>query len=327
MLHDYSAHPEYNRGTLNANHQDLLKLANELTADVIERVEGAHGLGGKHKDDFRERTFTSKVGISGTPDFVRYYDSSVGLVIDLKFGYNVVERADLNLQLRVYAVLANARFVSIVQPRAAIDERITIAEYTPQDLIDSAAQIQSILEASAKPDAPLRASEEACRYCKAKLICPEFQSKMLVPAIITPDKALSVAAREAYLVQRLGELKDDQLEKVVAAVKLSEMIKDSAWDEVRRRGGTEHLEVGKESEVREIANVRRAMALLSLAGLDKAQTFDCVSKMALKKIEEVVRKKNPTWTWKQSNEWIDKKLNSVIELQTRKGKITSKGSL
>jgi hypothetical protein len=267
----------------------------------------------------------SAFGISGTPDLVYYYDD-FRLVIDRKFGYNVVERADLNLQLRVYAVITAGEgdcYVAIVQPRAQPDERITIAKYTPEDIGDSRKQIQAILEASEKPDAPLVAGEEQCRYCKAKIICPEFKSKMIV-SVAAPDRALSKAAREAYLEQRLSEISDEQLEKVIEAERLAEMIHDPLYEEARKRiksGKLAAFKLTKQTQVRTVANVRRALALLNLSGLAKDQVFDCITGLSLGKLGDTLRKLNPAWDWKTTNEWVNQKLKTVIEIEVRKERV------
>lgn len=332
LLHDYSAHPEYDRILLSPNDRDLLTLADELTKKVIERVESENNLAGKLFSDFIEKSYGG-TQISGTPDFVRCYAGSTNvLVVDRKFGYNVVERAELNLQLRTYAVLTalhltQASFVAIIQPRAAYDERITIAKYTADDLMASEAQILAILEASDKEDALLVPGEEQCRYCKAKLICPAFAEKMQVPAVITPDKALSKSDREAYLEQKLSECSDDQLEKVLEAVRLGKMVNDSANDEARKRikdGKLTNWKLTKETEVRSVSDVRRALALLNLAGLPKDQVFDTVTGMSLTKLGEILRRLHPEWDWKQAKDWISKKLSTVIEVEKRKERVIRK---
>jgi hypothetical protein len=46
-----------------------------------------------------------------------------------------------------------------------------------------------------------------------------------------------------------------------------------------------------------------------------------VSEFAIGKLAEKLRGIHPTWTWKEANEWIDKKLASVIEHETRQGRL------
>src|SRR6266851_8455600 len=56
LLHNYAAHPEYDRAMLKPNQRDLLELADSLTKTVIDRVEITAGLAGKRFRDFVEMT-------------------------------------------------------------------------------------------------------------------------------------------------------------------------------------------------------------------------------------------------------------------------------
>jgi hypothetical protein len=338
LLHDYSAHPEYDRRMLKPNQKDLVDLADTLSAIVIDQVERDAGLGAEVKYvDYIEKQLPWNGIDFGRPDFTRFYPDTA-IVIDRKFGYNVVDRADLNLQLRVYAVLAyrfaqaanhllSKVYVAIVQPRAPFDERLTMALYLPDDIDQSETEIDSILKDANRLKAKLVAGDAQCQYCKAKLICPAFREAMMVPAVITPDKALSKTAREAFLEQRIAELNDEQLEKVILSCRLAKMAHDPAHDEARKRiaaGTFTNYTVAKDSEVRDIANVRKAMALLSLSGLDRSDIYECVGELHVTKLAEILRKRHANWTWIQANDWINKKLKSVIETTTRKGRLLNK---
>src|SRR5438552_1095838 len=52
LLHEYSAHPEYDRRMLKPAQRDLLELADTLTKTVIDTVESGNGLDGKMKQDY-----------------------------------------------------------------------------------------------------------------------------------------------------------------------------------------------------------------------------------------------------------------------------------
>lgn len=337
LLHDYSAHPEYERKVLKPAQRDLLDLNDTLLNEALAQVKlacseekGSISIGRRVVEQTLENDL-----ISGTPDVIVFHDEIKNAwVNDSKFGFNIVERAELNLQLRAYAVLVadnakgtNRVFVSITQPRVSFNERITLAEYTQDDIAKSKSQISLILMRSNGPDAPLVAGEEQCRYCKAKLVCPAFRESMQVPAVITPDTALSKTARELFLAQRLAQISDDQLEKVMLACKLADFAHDPVMDEARERiaaGGMTNYELAKESQVRGVTDVRKALSLLSLAGWKDSDVFDCVTKLAIGKLTEKVRKLNPGYNAKQANEWIDRKLKSVLEIEARKARILRK---
>jgi CRISPR/Cas system-associated exonuclease Cas4 (RecB family) len=132
---------------------------------------------------------------SGKPDSV-YIDGHSGLVIDYKTGRGDVEQAASNLQLRALAVLAFSFYglrqitVAIIQPLAGQPTHCT---YSLADLIQSENEIDAIMASVRKPGQPRNPSVEACKYCKAKAICPEARESALLPALsnlpenITPD--------------------------------------------------------------------------------------------------------------------------------------------
>lgn len=328
LLHDYSAHRNYERSVLKPNQRDLLELCDQLQEEVMERVGCP-----KNQRLIHEQRIVGIV--SGTPDLIinAPKDKAV-LVIDRKFGYKVVERADLNIQLRVYAILVydwldkvpRKVFVSILQPRLRYEERITIAEYLPEDIEASRVQVQSILEAASKPDAPLVAGEQQCRYCRARLICPEFRKTFgdLVP--FTPDTDLTVAAREAYLQKRLAECSDTELEKVLTAIAFARIIKDAATDEARQRisaGQLTNYELSKPYTVRNIADSQRAISLLTLAGIRSREQLLAIADLPLGRIEEDYRKATGC-TAKDAREKINAVLNTVLEKEERKPRVIRK---
>jgi uncharacterized protein DUF2800 len=348
LLHDYAAHPEYDRRMLKPNQKDLVDSSDDLAAIVISQIEKDH-CRGFHYKDYVEQAMSFQgdkwPGIVvhgsefGTPDLVRYWstdyketDCKAALVIDRKFGFKVVERAELNLQLLVYAVLATdfvitqpeKVFVSIIQPRAPFEERITVAQYLPEDIDAARDRIMQILKESSRNRAKLVAGDEQCEYCRAKLTCPAFRDAMRVPDQLVPSAALSKAAKLAYLEQRLAECSDTELEKVILAVRLAATVKDLAYDEARKRidaGTMKNFTKAKDAEVREIVHVRKAMSLLSLAGIDASDRYDCVTHFSVTQLTDKLRKRHPNWTVKQANDWINTKLKSCIELQTRRGKL------
>ena len=114
---------------------------------------------------------------SGQIDLILHWGDKV-LILDWKTGRTGTgNSAADNLQLRAYAVLVKKNlpnikeaYVAIVQPMA---HPFTIAHYDEEDLIAADEQIQAIVEASLAPNAPRTPSPDACKYCRAKAICPE----------------------------------------------------------------------------------------------------------------------------------------------------------
>jgi len=65
-------------------------------------------------------------------------------------------------------------------------QKYTIAHYEENDLIDAETQIQGIVEAAMHPEAPRTPSPSACKYCRAKAICPEAGGVASELAVFTP---------------------------------------------------------------------------------------------------------------------------------------------
>jgi hypothetical protein len=127
---------------------------------------------------------------SGSLDRVDFIGESDALVVDYKTGRGEVDPAESNLQMRAYAVLAKHRFphleniiVAVIAPRAG---GTTIARYDSEALALAKAEIHGIIKAVYAKDAPRIPSNEACKWCRAKAICPEVKSAALTMATKTP---------------------------------------------------------------------------------------------------------------------------------------------
>jgi hypothetical protein len=137
--------------------------------------------------ELTEREFVlhrnGKAILVGHPDCVRVYRRpSVVAVMERKMGFKVVTSADANLQLRCYIVLVASEFPAVAyygcltQPR--VSSKPQIVHYTPADVVKARAEIEADYDACYVPDAPRRASSEACEHCAARLSqsCPEHIS-------------------------------------------------------------------------------------------------------------------------------------------------------
>lgn len=146
--------------------------------------------------------------LGGTADAV-LVDGDHLHVVDLKTGRVAVDATD-NKQLLTYALGAMRQFkaperitatVHIFQPRVG-HSKWTV---TGQDLVDHGNKLKAAAELALSSDAPTSPSPDACRYCKAKTICPSMREKVQEAArsdfmpdmTVTPemlDDAVLVAA-------------------------------------------------------------------------------------------------------------------------------------
>ncbi len=162
----------------------------ERTAEVCEAQAEAQILItiGDHPVIYREhREWHISERWSGKPDVVAL--SACGkraLVIDYKTGRGEVTDAIGNMQLRALAVLVSDNYwadevtVAIVQPLAG---PVSTCTYDSTDLDRARSEITGIIDAIHKTDAPRIPSAKACKYCRAKGVCPEAQ-KLATDALL-----------------------------------------------------------------------------------------------------------------------------------------------
>lgn len=117
----------------------------------------------------------------GTADLILVLPFKVLVIVDWKYGYNEVEHAELNDQAAAYAVMGAATFqtevvhVYIHLPRAE-EIKLHRAAYGVVELKDRSDYTRTVTDGAANPNAPRRASLDACRYCPALGRCPEARA-------------------------------------------------------------------------------------------------------------------------------------------------------
>jgi hypothetical protein len=330
LLHHFKANPEYERKVLKEKQQDLLKIADDIEAQVFDIViqnEKIHD----YEEFVEQREAEGKWnGLTGHMDLWRRYPRrSLSVIIDWKFGWLSAPAAEFNLQLRGYATLTDDErvYVAIGQPRASYNNRLTIAAYTAQDLVASRLQIEVIRAKSEDPNAPLSAGEAQCRYCKAKIICPAFKAAfekgLVTLGSLSPED--SKTKRLAIVEARLSQITDEQIGAMIEATKLVEMIYDPLMEEARRRisaGKLDSYKLAKPTERRKIVDSQRAISLMLLAGMSREDVMKCAS-LSLTKLEDKARDycNNDR---QNALEYVSRHLSSVIETDTLKQRVLKK---
>ena len=186
-IHDYMAVPSQAHATA-VLAEDEQHIANRCWEEYAKITE-ALGLGEPEFVTAEKRLWCGDTW-SGQIDRIDHHGDTA-LVVDWKTGRNPQGNAAENLQLRAYAVLVKKNlpylkkiYVAIVQPMAA---PYTIAEYDEADLAAADEQIQGIVAAALAPNAPRTPSPDACKYCRAKSICPEAQAEATALAEVKAD--------------------------------------------------------------------------------------------------------------------------------------------
>lgn len=140
-------------------------------------------------------------------------------IVDAKFGRVLVEAKD-NKQLLTYALGVMRQFnapasiqctMHIFQPRAG-HSKWTVSGV---DLITHGHELKKAAELALSPDAPVIPSPDACKYCKAKTICPAMRQKVQDNARkdFAPDTAITPEMLE------LATLAADWSDAVITAAK------------------------------------------------------------------------------------------------------------
>lgn len=225
--------------------------------------------------------------LSGKPDLVAIYGMRA-LIIDYKTGRGEVTDAARNLQLRALVALVASNYhvreatVVIVQPFSTAGT--SSARYNDDDIAAAREHVLEVLAGAAAPDAQRIPSTDACRYCRAKAICPEARTEALaVPVTLAVIKDPTEAA--------LG-LSDDALGQFLERAALAEKVIEACRDEAKRR-----LEAGQElpgwklkpgTERETITNPQTVYDRFTDIGGNGEQFLECVT-VGKTKLKDMVR--------------------------------------
>lgn len=215
---------------------------------------------------------------SGTADVVILSADNL-IVIDWKTGHRAVEAASDNVQLAAYALAAMQTFrrtsadVYIYNPVINQDEHATFSDSVP-----IAKYIMGVIANCLEPDAPLRPSESACRYCKGAYFgtCPAVRATAEL-AVRKAEKLVPLPALSVLPEDTLFDL----AEKCALVGKLEERVNA----EIRRRcEKSESKSCGpyvlkSKSGGRKIEDIPRAF---ELSGMDQASFLSCCTVSAAK---------------------------------------------
>ena len=140
----------------------------------------------------REQRFWMNPGgtpaLSGQADLIALYPEAfprIAVVQDYKCGFSDPDPAETNAQMKILALLVGLNFPTVDEVVVQLISGpygVTEGRYTVAQLGAVYDEVVAHLRVIASPDAPLNASPEACRYCPAKLICPEVR-KIAVRAV------------------------------------------------------------------------------------------------------------------------------------------------
>jgi CRISPR/Cas system-associated exonuclease Cas4 (RecB family) len=239
---------------------------------------------------------------SGQVDRVDFLNEEAALVVDWKTGRIAQDEADQNLQLRAYAVLVRDAFpqlkriyVAIIQPMAGAP---TLSVYDGEAMDLAEREIVGIMDAIMDDFAPRNPSAKACRYCKAKKVCPEVHGQALAMKGVSDVPALTN--------ERIGELLEaaDYVENFIDDLKAEAKRRLQEGQEIPGR----KLSPGKTT--RSVTSAEEAFGCVN-AILDPAEFAGCC-KLSLPQLEKAVAAKHGL-KGKAAKEALETLLGDVLQ--------------
>lgn len=166
-----------------------------------------------------EHTGTGEILTDGIADVVVVYTDKTAEVIDWKFGRGEVPDVKENYQTAAYSLGVYQRFdcsevtAHIVQPRLLKTDRYTFRMFGM--LQRAVFRVIDAAKNAADAGLLLRASENACKYCKAKALCPAFAAKFSGLAVVrtdgqvpfSPDQLLNYWEKAQIVERFVAEIK------------------------------------------------------------------------------------------------------------------------
>ena len=222
---------------------------------------------------------------------------SLLIIIDKKFGRNEVTPAETNLQLRSYAAMGARKrkakhvVVAINQPRLKWEDRLTIAEYTEENIPAAQEHLFAVWDGAHNSDGSPRtdvariAGENQCRYCRARIHCPEYRAKF---------EFLAKETEKDAFIERIHAATDFELDRVFVAIRFAESIKDQVKAEIIRRmdeGKMRNFEMKPSGSTSSISDNAEAMRLLAGIGFTKDEAIHR-SKLKLTELAEDLQEKD-----------------------------------
>lgn len=219
----------------------------EHMRDEAARLAALHGF--KPEKFHPERRLWFENEFSGEPDRV-YIEGVRALCVDFKSGWLPVTKAAENPQLACLGVLTIHNY-GVARVTVAIIPRFgrvkEVAEYDLTSAGLALGFIRQIIADAEKPDAPRKAGDKQCKYCRFSPRCPEYR-----------QFAMAVVRAEGV---ELPTLPSSDLAKLIERIPAVLNLCERLTDEGKRRlaAGDEefskHYELTKGRSTRTITNI------------------------------------------------------------------------
>lgn len=133
---------------------------------------------------------------SGQGDIVQVQNGKV-LIQDFKSLWGEHTAAPSNWQLRTLVGCAyenfdaNEFYCSLIQPHGS--PQSSICRYSPEEALQALRDVAALAQRVKLPNQPRTPSEKACRFCRAKAICPEARQLMQSFTVLKPSIATEIS--------------------------------------------------------------------------------------------------------------------------------------
>jgi len=258
---------------------------------------------GERTAEVLEQRFWYNDAYSGAIDRIDFF-GDVAVVTDYKTGRTAQGKASENQQLKAYAVLVKYHypqlktiFVSIIQPLAG---GTTIAEYNEEELEAATSEVLGIVSALLEPDAPRTPSPDACKWCRAKSICPEVQATHKELQVISGAVVNKLTNEELVAIDNKAEVVEDFIEEIRKEIK-SRLL---SGQQIAGR------KLGKGRITRNVTDTTAAISALS--NILSSDAVMACGKLSITSLEKAVAKAKGI-TGKDAKATLDDALGWLIE--------------
>lgn len=255
----------------------------------------------------------SDVDLFGTADAVAVFPDRV-VIVDFKFGRGEIDTSTVYWQALAYAHMAMQKYDRPEASVHVLKARGEIEFFHVFQRGDGGLEaLDYVLRRAYAPDAVRTPSDAACRYCRAKAICPEF------PATVAESAVVQVPAAE-ITTERLREALDVayKLEPWCSAVKAA------AKDLLMVGGKLDGYEL-REQRRREVASIDAAWELIRDTVPQDSFIHACNVKVAaLEKAFLLALKEQGKYTAAEARQIFNMRLapamaTKTVTILTRKG--------
>lgn len=255
-----------------------------------------------------------KKASSAKLDFCAVGESTI-LIIEYKTLFGDQIESARNPQLRLQAVLAADEHATVTHEKVVVaivqpwkSGTPDVCEYSPADIGTARGEVFAALDRVNQPDAP-RIPGPWCKFCRAKLSCPEAQAQLSVVATVGQSLALMDNARLADFLNLIADCKP--------------LIKAAESEAKKRLGDEQELpgwELSPGKSQREITDTQRVFAQASELHKVTADEFTAICGVGLGDLEKLLRRKSKERAselkGKALKNAVDTVLDGCVEVKT-----------